>query len=464
MVPKMRTTITTISGTRRLSIVPRFPGLTGGVLVKLPPIRYVRFRRRQESPQRGGERNRPVAGLLCSSSGPGSLGFISPQRRGVLKSGSMGRGPVSRADAELIGSLRELGVEVSAAQLERWRTAEVLPRNKRRGLGRGAGSVSRVSAETLLIAAALSRAARRGRPLHETVLRAFTGDHDFRFFLATARPPLPEQAVRAALVWFVRHASYRLERRIERAIAAAASDDDAEDIAEELAERHYRSIYLSHRRDFDRDIMTEGRRLTRRQAHGSTVFTLASFFGKDAVGSNRLVEAFRDSWGYAGNYDAQFEELVALLATEGIKRELAGLPLHDLYGSSRRHTVDTDTQAICHVDFAAICKVRDVLALLAETITIYRITKDNIPDDPIIRRLVDFFASSLQTHVWVRAAARLAYKPPDYRWQWMASMIEMICCDPDDLGSFEEMTRRIDFTREDIDSLLNRALQHEKRS
>ena len=310
-------------------------------------------------------------------------------------------------------------------------------------------------------AVALGRAARRGRPLHETVLRAFTAapGFDYKFFLVIPRPPLPEQAVRAALARFIRHRVNSLDRRIEQAVAAAAPNDDAEDIAQELAEKHYRRVYLSDRRDFTRDILTEGRGLTWQQVHGNAAFAVASFFGRDAVGSDRLAEAFHDSLGHTGKYQDQVEKLIKLLAAEGAKRELAGQSLDDLYGTHWKHTAETDAEAIYQVDFAAICNVRDVLALLAEAITVYRITKDNVPDDPMMRRLLDFFRSSEQTHVWVRAASTLAYSPPDYCWKWMASMIEMICCDPDELSSFEEMTKQIDFTQNDIEDLLHRSAE-----
>jgi len=337
----------------------------------------------------------------------------------------------------LIGRLRGRGVEISAAQLERWRTAGILPRNERRGLGRGAGSVSRVSAESVAIAEALGRAARPGRPLHETVLRVFAADprFDLKIFLATPRLPLPDQAVRAALAWFIRYREKSVYRRIERAVAAASSDDEAEDIAAGLAERHYLCVSRRDRRDFNRDILTEGLRLTRKEALGHAVFAMASFVSQEAVGSDRLAEAARDSFGFTGEYQAEVEALVGFMAAENTKRELAG---QHLIGSLQKHTMDANTEAIRQADFAAICKVRDVLALLAEAAMIFRLTRKSIPDDPMMRRLVDFFTSSYETHHWVRAAAPLAYGTPADSWQWMASVIVMICGDLNDLGSFEE--------------------------
>lgn len=368
----------------------------------------------------------------------------------------MPRGATSEADAELIGRLRSRGVEVSPAQLERWRTAGVLPRNERHGLGRAAGSVSRVPAAAVVVAEALGRAARRGRPLQETVLRIFAADprFEFKIFLATPRLPLPEEAVREALDWFIHHKVNSVSRRIERAVAAAPSEDDAEDIAAELAERHYLRSYRSDRRDFNRDFLTEGLRLTRKEAFGLSVFAMTSVLGHEAVGSSRFVEAIRDSFGNAGEYQAEMEALMSFVAAENAKRELAG---QAPYGSPKKHTTIADAEAISRVEFAAICKVRDVLSLLAEAAMIYRITRKIIPDDPMIGRMTGFFTSSYETHIWVRAAAPLTYTTLADSWKWMASVITMICADRDDLASFEEMTSKLNFTLDDIRDLWRRS-------
>ena len=358
------------------------------------------------------------------------------------------------ADAELIGRLRGRGVEVSTAQLERWRTAGVLPRNDRRGLGRGAGSVSRVPAESLAIAEALARGTRRGRPLHEAVLQVFTADPRFglKIFLATPRLPLPEHAVRAALAWFIRCRENSVERRIERAVAAASSADDAEDIAAELAQRHYLGVFRRDRKDLHRSVVTAGFPLAgQKEALGFAVQTVASLFGQEAVGSEQFSETLGCSFGYATEYRAEIEALAQYMAAENIRRELAGQPL--IGDDSLKHTIDADIEAIRRVDFAVICRVRDALALLAEAAMIYEAAKARLPGDPMVRRLLGFFTSSHEAHHWVCAAAPLAYTVPAESWKWMASVIVMICSDADNLATFEEVARGIDFTLDDIRNL-----------
>ena len=75
----------------------------------------------------------------------------------------------------------------------------------------------------------------------------------------------------------------------------------------------------------------------------------------------------------------------------------------------------------------------------------------------MVRRLVDFFTSSYETHIWACAPTPLSYTPLADSGKWMASMIVMICSDPGDLGSFQEMGRRIDFTVGDLRALVSRS-------
>ena len=314
-----------------------------------------------------------------------------------------------------------------------------------------------VSADSVVIAEALGRAARRGRPLHETVLQIFAFDpcFDLESFLAVPRLPLPEQAVRAALAWFIRHRENSLDRRIERAVATASADEDPDDIALEHAMRHYRRIYLSERYDFNRDILTDGPRMTWEQAVGCAHLAV----GQEAVGSDLYAKALLDSLGDTGEYRTKFEELISFMVTKDIEREFEG---QSPYGSGPKHTMDMDIEAVHQTDFATICNARDVLALLAETAYILKITRKTIPDDPMIRRLVDFLTSSYMNHFWASAAAPLAHTAPANSWKRMASVIVMICSEPVHLNSFQKMTKEIDFTRDDIESILSRSAEVRK--
>lgn len=110
----------------------------------------------------------------------------------------MPRSGPGAADRELIGQLAARGLEVSVAQLERWRHAGLLPANPRDRPGRGRGSVSRLAPETTEIAAVLARHARQGRDLRLAVLGWFA-EAGLAGVLDTTVPEPPEQAVLAAL-------------------------------------------------------------------------------------------------------------------------------------------------------------------------------------------------------------------------------------------------------------------------
>lgn len=140
----------------------------------------------------------------------------------------MPRGEVSRADTALIQALAAQNLAVSPYQLERWRAAGQLPRNRRRGLGRGKGSVSELDDQVVRQAAVLARSAGQGR--------ALMGSHVLDRFMAGR--PVAEEKVRAAY-------RDRLDR-LGRLIAADAGDDDEGwqarfDAAQRLSRRAHRA-------------------------------------------------------------------------------------------------------------------------------------------------------------------------------------------------------------------------------
>jgi hypothetical protein len=139
----------------------------------------------------------------------------------------MARGVPGAADRELIGRLAALGVVVSAAQLERWRAAGLLPGHARAWPGRGLGSVSVLAEETVAVAAALGRHARPGRDLRWTVIAwyAEAGLPAGPGELAVPEPPWP--AVREALVWAIGRS--HAQRLVVQAHTAGGGGEEAQD-------------------------------------------------------------------------------------------------------------------------------------------------------------------------------------------------------------------------------------------
>ncbi len=137
----------------------------------------------------------------------------------------MTRSGPSAADRQLIGDLTARDLSVSAAQLERWRHAGLLPRNSRHGSGQGKGSVSAVSPEAVEIAAALARHTRPGRALRLAVVDWFA-DAGRPAIGRRVVPEPPHAAVREALAWVIgTDPGYRLWQQARSARTVEEQDD-----------------------------------------------------------------------------------------------------------------------------------------------------------------------------------------------------------------------------------------------
>ncbi|MEV7892515.1 hypothetical protein ACWD3I_24885 [Streptomyces sp. NPDC002817] len=138
----------------------------------------------------------------------------------------MARGEPSGADQELIERLSALGLTVSAAQLERWRGAGLLPGHARRWLGRGRGSVSVLEEAVVDVAAALARHARQGRDLRWTVLAWYAEAGRPLVPGAGVVPEPPWPAVREAVLWAMAHSRAHRVLAQARTAAGAAGEED----------------------------------------------------------------------------------------------------------------------------------------------------------------------------------------------------------------------------------------------
>ncbi|MEU9712637.1 hypothetical protein AB0E21_29120 [Streptomyces sp. NPDC047967] len=135
---------------------------------------------------------------------------------------------------------------MSALRLESWRRAGLLPRHRRRGLGRGRGSVvDALDPVVVESAAALGRHARQGRDSRLAVLDWFAeaGRPRLPGSAGAVVPEPPAAAVREAVLWALRRsASMRL---LEVARGAAGAGEQGQDalyaaVGEMLAARPYR--------------------------------------------------------------------------------------------------------------------------------------------------------------------------------------------------------------------------------
>ncbi|MFI9771675.1 hypothetical protein ACIHJG_33075 [Streptomyces sp. NPDC052415] len=207
----------------------------------------------------------------------------------------MARGEPSPADVELIGRLAVLGITVSVAQLERWRGLGLLSRHARVWLGRGRGSVSVLSEETVAVAAVLGRYARAGRDVRWTVI-AWYAEAERPLApgqLAVPEPPWP--AVREALVWAMRRST--AQRLVESAWTAAGAGENEQDAFYTKAGR---VVGRGHAGPAHPEVM---RRVLehpdadldqgedRRRRRGAVSMVAAAAMGAGEVGGERLIDA-----------------------------------------------------------------------------------------------------------------------------------------------------------------------------
>jgi hypothetical protein len=144
----------------------------------------------------------------------------------------MARTGPSAADRQLISQLAARDLSVSAAQLERWRHAGLLPRNSRHGSGRGRGSASEASPEAVEIAAALSRHTKWGRDLRLAVIDWFADAGRRPIPGETAVPEPPHAAVRSALMWLVAANPAHQLLQLARSARTEADRDEFYDAAD----------------------------------------------------------------------------------------------------------------------------------------------------------------------------------------------------------------------------------------
>ncbi|MFF0216105.1 hypothetical protein [Streptomyces vinaceus] len=294
----------------------------------------------------------------------------------------MTRTIASQADRDLLQLLQERGLSASAAQLERWRHAALLPPHARRGLGRGMGSTSVLDLLTVEIADVLARNSMQGRDLRVTVLtwymRAGTPSPH-------SRQPIPEPpfvAVRDALVWALRRSP--VQRLIDQA-RRARDDIDADDLytdAEKLLARspgpfghpgRMREALLAD----DQDVQPPPRGLARGLVHLIAALGLPP----GEVSAKCLAAAFTNS-----GLLPQLDQDTLAAAFEHAERD--GILDHLLQGPRERDAV---AQA-ASVDPEALARAREIARILGFCGSLYLMHGLLLPDTPgqkAIRAVID---------------------------------------------------------------------------
>ncbi|WP_435272819.1 hypothetical protein [Streptomyces parvulus] len=339
----------------------------------------------------------------------------------------MARTGPSAADAALIEKLSKKGVKVSTAQLERWRSAGVVPRNRRTHLGRGNGSESIVDDVGADLVEAMAMVNRKGRSVHEAVLRLFTVDPRSQD-LYERRLPISEKAIRSALDWFVIHGDQSVHRRIERALKRTETQGDATaDLIARIASRHYRNTALLNPPPTAENRPPIWTAKDEQSIQLLTALTLGNFLGAEEIGTQKLAEILADGGpSTATNEDRkEFEEKVAKILAA---RELAGGEPLQLSGVP---SMDETIRRLKQTDLERILKLRDKIALVAQVGYIYLKVRGAADFQEFSRRILDASTETIEANMLLYAAAPIAATLTSSAWHTMSGLIVMIIMDDD---------------------------------
>ncbi|MDX2571427.1 hypothetical protein QBA57_41605 [Streptomyces scabiei] len=297
----------------------------------------------------------------------------------------MARGTASPADQQVISELSAREVVVTAGQLESWRRAGLLPRHRRRGLGRGRGTVvDGVDPVVVESAAALARHLRQGRDRRLAVLDWFAeaGMPAQPGVMAVPEPPIG--AVRQALVWALeKSVSHRL---VELARSAAGTGEEGQDAlyaaAGQLAARPRRGaanpalVRAALEAAEDVPLEAEG------PDSGGMVHLVAAIgLGVQEVGADALAEAF----AAFGMYGLTVEDWAQML---GAAERGEGPPVD--WGLLERHVDAVD--AVRQAGDEELVRARTVLLGLRWFYGLYVMHGLLMPDTPAqaaLRQLID---------------------------------------------------------------------------
>ncbi|MFF8431673.1 hypothetical protein ACF07Y_42400 [Streptomyces sp. NPDC016566] len=291
----------------------------------------------------------------------------------------MARGAPSPADLQVVRELAARNVVVTVSQLESWRRSGLLPRHRRRGLGRGRGSVvDAVDPVVVESAAALARHLRQGRDRRLAVLEWFA---EAGMPVRPGAVPVPEPpigAVRQALAWVLeRSVSQQL---VEFARSAAEAGEEGQDALYAAADRLMKPYRGAANPALVRAALEAGEDVPV-EAQGpdsrSMVHLVAAIgLGAQEVGADALAEAFAAS----GMFGLTAEDWAQAL---GVAERGEGPPVN--WGLLQQHA-DVVSQ-VQRASDEELVRARTVLVGLRGFYGLYVLHGLLLPDTPALAAL-----------------------------------------------------------------------------
>lgn len=282
----------------------------------------------------------------------------------------MSRTQPSPTDLELIrlASLRQ--VVVSHAQLERWRTAGLIPRNKRVGRGRGRGSHSLLDRQVVDLVVAAGKRAAQGMPVNELALRIFAEEFGVE---------LPELAVEGALAWFAENRMGGILQHVHRAIGDTVSNEDREDRAAEAAQAYLQTLNPKLRSQLRKHPPWKA----------SADLSMLGVLGASAIGADATAGALNVAFeGSEKTYELLRAHLRKLESSGELQRSQGFMPSPEAY-----------VAIIQQQDYSSIMQARDAVACSLNGMFFYQVCSLKAPNHPRLRAAEVILSRSLLFHV-----------------------------------------------------------------
>lgn len=264
--------------------------------------------------------------------------------------------------------------------------------------------------------------ARRGRSVYEGVLRIFTVDPRHNDLFENRSPELPEVAIRAALAWFVKAGDQTLDRRIERTIRRlGGSPDAAAETVLRLATDHYRRALLRPNKTVNYRSIFWGMG-DRREVDDLAALMVASFFGDEEIGADRIADAVIAQVYRRSNISK--EEIHR--AGETFKSNCARLELagKEIFKSETRLTSNETVDRLDDISINQICEVRDKLALVAEMGYLYIHGAGH--GESMGKRILDASTSSFGANALLHMTIPIADTLTGSAWHRISALLLMI--------------------------------------
>lgn len=342
---------------------------------------------------------------------------------------------------------------MSWAKIRRWREFGALPWKKRHGLGRGSGSASDLLPETFAVAEALALATTKKKPLEQAVLHVFTTHPRFDQVRAARSVPLPERAVRRALVWYMARDDSHPLAAIEKAVQSAdGCPDKAMDAALESAHRYFSKLYRQGKQGRHPPGTTLPDSLA--DADGLATFAVAMVLGFENFGTDAVVEAVSQSLPeLPDEYGEQVFTQLSKAAQEAERHRE-----NPFSRRSRWPSLQDRVQRMEHVDYREICAVRDVLALLVEASPALALARRTGVEDPAVLHIEATRASNQRTDEYLRRAEAISRHPGERAWKGFTGLLLNVCTAPRRLSTFPEDVTALDPALDDLSGLGRRIL------